>query len=225
MDRRQRLGDLSATFALGMKSHQTTIWTCLPGIVQSVNLGALTCTVQPAIQGVLSNPKTGAASNVNLPLLVDCPIIYPSGGGCTLTFPIAHGDECLVFFASRCIDAWWQNGGVQPPMTYRMHDLSDGFVMVGPRSQANLISGVSTSTTQLRSNDGSTYVEINSAGQIVNIVAPGGVNITGPLTVNGTTNLIGAVNLGATGGPAVARVGDTVSGGVITSGSSDVSAS
>lgn len=55
-----------------------------------------------------------------------------------------------------------------------------------------------------------------------NIIAAG--NIT--LTATGTVNLISAgdVNLGALGGEPVARVGDSVAGGVITSGSAKVKA-
>jgi cytoskeletal protein CcmA (bactofilin family) len=45
-------------------------------------------------------------------------------------------------------------------------------------------------------------VEI-AGGQVVNIVAPGGINITGPLAVDGTVSIDGAVsidgNVGVTG--------------------------
>jgi hypothetical protein len=50
-----------------------------------------------------------------------------------------------VIFADRCIDFWWQNGGVQEPVDDRVHDLSDAFCIVGPQSQAQKISGISTS--------------------------------------------------------------------------------
>jgi hypothetical protein len=85
---------------------------------------------------------------------VDVPVIFPRGGGCTLTFPVKAGDECLLIFADRCIDFWWQNGGVQKPVDLRMHDLSDAFAIVGPQSQAHKISGISTSAAQLRTDDG-----------------------------------------------------------------------
>ena len=68
-----------------------------------------------------------------------------------MTFPIKTGDECLVVFACRAIDVWWQSGGVQPPAETRMHDLSDGFVIpVGVRLNA---SGVSTSRLEIRSDE------------------------------------------------------------------------
>lgn len=212
MDPRQRLGDMSMALDMHATNSQAKMWTALPGIVQSFDPAKMTCEIQPAIQGVLSDPKTGVASNTDLPLLVDCPVVFPSGGGVTLTVPMASGDECLVIFASRCIDAWWQQGGVQPPMVYRMHDLSDGFCLPGIRSQAKPLSGVSTNTAQLRSDDGETYIELDPATKKVRIVASGGIDLIGPL------------NLGGEGGAKVARVGDSVSGGVITTGSSTVKA-
>lgn len=161
----------------------------MPGIIQSFSASAVTATVQMAIKGIVQD-QTGKSQFVNLPLLVDVPVFFPRGGNCTLTFPIAKGDECLVVFASRCVDGWFQSGGIQAPMQPRMHSMSDGFALVGFFSQATKISGISTSTAQLRSNDGSTYVEVNPAGQIVNVVAPGGMTLTTPtVTITGTINV------------------------------------
>lgn len=212
MDRRQRVDDPTTNMETLRRATQSSIWTALPGIIQSFDAKKMTCAVQPVIQGVQIDQKTSQASFSNLPLLVDCPVCFPGFGGITLTFPIAAGDECLVIFASRCIDAWWQNGGVQKPMTYRMHDLSDGFVLPGGRSQPRVLSNISTTTAQLRSDDGSTYLELDPTAQKIRIVAPGGIDLIGP------------INLGADGGQPVARVGDTVSGGLITKGSDIVKA-
>jgi hypothetical protein len=117
-------------------------------------------------------------------------VCFPRGGGCTLTFPVAAGDEALIVFSSRCIDAWWQSGGVQVQAELRMHDLSDGFAILGPFSQATKIGGVSTSTTQLRSNDGSTFVDLDPAGKVVKVKAPGGITLDTPaVTVTGIINV------------------------------------
>lgn len=200
MQRSQRLDDPSTALEIAMRGVQGRIWTALPGIIQSFDPAAMTCSVQPALQGTLSDPKTGKAANANLPLLVDCPVQFQSGGGVTLTMPIAQDDECLVIFASRCIDAWWQNGGIQPPMVYRMHDLSDGFVIPGVWSQPRVLSGVSTTTAQMRSTDGSTMFELDPAAQKINMTAPGGVYING---IHFDTHYHTGVQTGAgmTGGP------------------------
>jgi phage baseplate assembly protein V len=64
--------------------------------------------------------------------------------------------------------------------------MSDGFALVGFFSQATKISGISTSTAQLRSNDGSTYIDLNPSAQTVKVVAPGGFEVDSPtITLNG----------------------------------------
>jgi len=185
----ERVNDHQEALRTALDGHQAQTWTALPAIIESFNPDAVTCVAQPAIKAQVTAPD-GSTQWVSLPLLLDCPVVFPRGGGCTLTFPVAKDDECLVIFASRCIDAWWTAGGVQVQSEFRMHDLSDGFCLPGPFSQATKISGVSTSTAQLRSNDGSTYVELDPAGKIVNVVAPGGMTLTTPtLTVTGVINV------------------------------------
>lgn len=157
----------------------------LPGIVQSFDPATCTCTIQPAIAGQGVDEK-GQIQSAPLPLLTDVPVIFPRGGGCTITFPVKAGDECLVVFSDRCIDFWWQNGGVQEPVDPRQHDLSDAFAFVGPQSQAQKISGISTTSVQVRTEDGSSFIELMQGGN---------VNITTPLlTVNGNVQVNGTVN-------------------------------
>lgn len=150
----------------------------MPGIIQSFDPDAVTAVVQPAIKGA-EKDESGAEVSVNLPLLVDVPVVFPRGGGCTLTFPVKAGDECLVIFADRCIDFWWQSGGIQEPVDDRMHDLSDAFCIVGPQSQAKKISGISTSAVELRSYDGGTKLSLNPSSGEINGTAPGGFNLNG----------------------------------------------
>lgn len=177
MEQLERINDYEESLRVAIGANRATIWTCLPGVIESVNLTAMTAVVQLTVQGQ-SRVVEGTWNNVDLPPVLDCPIQFQSGGGYTMTFPIAKGDECVVHFASRCFDAWWQSGGVQPQAEFRMHDLSDGFVFVGPRSQPRVIPNISATTAQLRSDDGVSYVEM-AAGHVVNIVAPGGINLNG----------------------------------------------
>lgn len=179
MNRRERLNDPNVALQDAIRGALAMTWTALPGIVQSFDPVAMTCVVQPAIKARRTLPS-GAVVTDALPLLVDCPVHFPSGGHCTLTFPVTAGDECLVVFSSRCIDSWWQSGGIQEQAELRMHDLSDGFVFVGVRSQQRVIANVSNSATQLRSDDGSTYIELDPASQKVQIVAPGGFDVVAP---------------------------------------------
>lgn len=164
MDRRELLNDPEEALRAALDGFRAGLWTAVPGIIQSFNATAQTVEVQPAIKAKLRRPN-GDVVSVALPLLVDVPVVFPCGGGFTLTFPITPGDECLVVFSSRCIDAWWQSGGVQEPMEARMHDLSDGFAFVGARSQVRTFE-VDTSNVQLRSDDGENFIEITPAGTV-----------------------------------------------------------
>jgi hypothetical protein len=203
MDRRERYSDHQEALRTTQDAHQSGIWTALPGVIQSFNAGAATVTVQPAIQGQFRG-RDGTTTSRDMPLLVDVPVVFPRGGGVTLTFPIAVGDECLVVFASRCIDGWWQQGGSQPQIDARMHDLSDGFAVPGPFSQKTKIGGIATGSAQLRSDDGNTYVEV-LAGHVnvrsataVTLQAPSVTITSDDVQINGASLKHNGKNVGST---------------------------
>lgn len=177
MDRRERENDPETSLRAALTGWQSAIETSVVAIVQSFDPEKQTCTAQPVIQARI-RARDGTLSWVTLPLLVDVPVIFPSGGGFTLTFPITAGDEALIVFSSRCIDSWWISGAIGPQAELRMHDLSDGFALVGPRSQPRKLPAYSADTVQLRSDDGSTFIEMNGAS-MVNVLAPGGINLNG----------------------------------------------
>ncbi|AWJ93328.1 hypothetical protein Sp245p_26260 (plasmid) [Azospirillum baldaniorum] len=189
MDPRERFDDGQEALRAAMDGLQGRINTAIPGIIQSFNAAAMTAVVQPAVQRQVRDPA-GIWHWVNLPLLLDCPVHFPSGGGFTLTFPVAPGDEVLVIIADRCIDAWWSSGGVQAQAELRMHDLSDGFVIPKVWSQPNTIGGVSGNSTQLRSDDGETYVEV-AGGEVVTVKAPTRIVLDSPdVTISGRLSIL-----------------------------------
>lgn len=191
-DRNQLLNDAEEAQRLILDGRQSQIWTSMPGIVTKVNFAQLTCEVQPAVMGTVED-ENGVKTSVKLPLLVDVPIVFPGAGGFLCTFPMKVDDEVLISFSARCIDAWWQSGGVQRPMEARMHDLSDGFAIPGPRSLPNVPGGaISETGAQLRNDAGTTYIEIAEDGKI-KLVSPAAVAVTGNLTVSGTIVATGQV--------------------------------
>lgn len=180
-DRRERLLDPTGTLLAAMTGHQAGVWTALPGIVNAFDAVKMTVSVVPAVKARVLGAD-GVADWVTLPLLVDCPVLFPGGGGFTLTFPVAVGDECLVLFASRCIDAWWDSSQVSVQPDMRMHDLSDGFALVGVRSRPKAVPGVSTNGAELRNNDRSSFIRIAADGS-VSVASSSIVTITAPSVV------------------------------------------
>lgn len=179
MDRRERINDPEEAIRIAIESRLAGLWSALPGIVSAVDLGKQTVSVQPAIKGEVFAPD-GTAEQVNLPLLVDVPIVFPRAGGFAITLPVAAGDECLVVFSSRCIDAWWQSGGVQAQAEWRMGDLSDGFAIPGPTSQPRKLANVQANALELRDSARSTYISLSASG----IEIKGDIKHTGNITSN-----------------------------------------
>lgn len=200
MDRRERNTTLSDAILASFQGLKAEIWNALPGIIQSFDPAKMTVVVQPSIQALWRDPL-GNQTWQTMPLCLDVPVMFPGGGGCTMTFPLMEGDECLLIFASRCIDAWWQSGGIGVQAEMRMHDLSDGFCLPGPRSQPRVLSGISTSALQIRSDDGSAFVQIDaSAPHAISVQTSGDVEITAPtIKLTGNVEITGNVNATGTG--------------------------
>lgn len=203
MDRRERISGKSPNALLvaikaAFDAFQGDVWTALPATVSAFNAAAVTVSAQPTIQAQIHQPD-GTWVNTTLPLCLDCPVMFQGGGGFVWTFPLAKDDEGLLVFASRCIDSWWQSGGVQNQAELRMHDLSDGFFFpTSGLSQPNIPGGVSTTNAQLRL----------KSGQLIMDVAPTGIS-TFPLDVifNGAVTMPNAN--GAHGGGGIINFGNS----------------
>ncbi len=202
MDRLERLDSLQDSLLSSFRGAQAEMWTALPGVIVNVaRVGEeVTVDVQPTVRAQFMNPDMTWYS-VDMPVCIHCPVQFPSGGGVTLTFPVEVGDECLLVFASRCIDGWWAQGsknaqGAIAPAEqaeFRMHDLSDGFALLGFRSKPRALTAYSSSEAQLRTDDGGAVIGLNPTSHEVHVQTTGPVNIGsgGAMSVN----ITGAANI------------------------------
>lgn len=186
---KERLNDEQESLRTALEGMQSKLWTSLPAIIVSVNYAAQTLSAQPSIMGIVEDAN-GKISNVKLPLLVDVPFQSFGGAGFIVTMPNLEGSECLITFSSRCIDGWWQSGGVQPQAEQRMHDLSDGFATLGFNSQARVIPSYSTTAVEVRTFDGATKIGL-TAGTVTitaaHTIMTGDLTVTGDVKGNGTS--------------------------------------
>ena len=109
----------------------------LPGTVVSFDDESQTAVIQPAVKHRRVSSRAersgveGSPSSISFPLLRDVPVFMP------VSLEIQEGDACLVIFADRDIDAWFETGEAEVPPSSRMHSLSDGFAFVGFRTRRN----------------------------------------------------------------------------------------
>lgn len=206
-DLSNKLATFSDTTRKAVVNTLKDLHTALPGIIESFDSTTQLATVQPAVRRIFKTVDENIEMVIptDLPKLINVPVVFPKGGGFSLTFPISKGDECLLIFCERDISSWYEKGGVQTPNKKRFHSLSDAVAHVGISSKINPISNFNNSAMELRNSDRSTRIELGDSGTI-DIHAD---------TVNVNAN---TTNLG-TGGDEIARKGDTVQVEV-TSGSS-----
>lgn len=202
----ERSPDLLQIIRDAIQAELTNLWTCLPCEVIKYDPEAVTVDVQSTIKIPINLPN-GEIELVELPMFLDVPIMFPCAGGFTITHPIKQGDECLVSFADRNIDVWWQQGGIQNPFDTRKHDLSDGFAFFRPQSQAKKISNISTTDLEIRNDENTCKIQITPNG-VINFIGTKSVfhhpvelletlNVAGASTLQNTLDVIGKSTMSA----------------------------
>jgi hypothetical protein len=204
----QRLTPTVAQLQSVMDSISQSMRVALPGIVQTFSPGppatasVIVTTNEYVTQnaGIKGAPIALKTYALQLPVLQDVPVLVPSGGGYSLTFPIMPGDEVLLVFSDTSLDVWLEAGGVNnDPINQRRHSLSDAVAIFGLRSKPRGLSGYSTSSAQLRSDDGSVVIDL--APNHVTVTAPTvDVECSGTATVHGDiVNINGGSQVNITG--------------------------
>jgi hypothetical protein len=185
---------------------------CNIGTVEQFYPETQTADVRFALTQVRNVNPDGTKILEERPVLLKVPVLMLYGGGSYLTFPIAPGDDCLLFFNDRQFDNWFVNGGIQIPNSSRTHDLSDGFAFVGIKNLQNSISNYLANGIRL-AYDGNTKIDLTEGA--INSLASLWTH-TGDMIITGSLQAAEAhIDNGATGTFDVVTVVD----GIVTGGS------
>lgn len=236
-DRNSLISNLATVISLGLESYVKDLHTALPGIIESFNSIDQTVSVQPAIKRVFKTDDGDKEILIpqNLPLLINVPVIYPRGGGFSLTFPVKQNDECLIIFCERAIDDWHKKGGINKPANKRFHSFSDAVALIGLSSIPNNVPNYNTNHVELKKDDNSVNIVLRNDGNVevnasikVTINAPesqitGNLDVDGNLNVDGNSTMMGTLDV--TGDTTLSDVtsngndiGDTHTHGGVTPG-------
>lgn len=147
---------------------------CLPGTISGVDAATGTVSVNPGVMQNIAQQGFPKGMDFKYPTLTMCPVFTLQGGGVGAVMPVKIGDECLIVFSDRCIEAWYRTGQANPLPSLRMHDIADGFVLVGLNSAQNKLK------TPLAANEGGICATKNLTGAKV--------------VVNSMTNLVDISN-------------------------------
>ena len=163
------------------------------GTIQSFNEDNQTASIKVSLKKVISVDVNGNKTVRDYTTLVDCPCLILGGGESRIEFPITKGDFGILLFNDRDIDNWFTIGDGATPNTGRIHNISDGFCIVGLRCLVNAITDYATDSTRWRY-DANNYIKIKS-GEVDIVSAL--IAITGALTVSSTIKATGQVQGGS----------------------------
>lgn len=173
---RNVLGDDSQLYENIIKKVNFNLRCCIPGVIQQYDPKTNTASIQPAIREEIVN-EDNTVQYMNLPILVNVPIIFPSCSIGSIKMLLKQGDECLVLFSDLSIDNFWKYANVQNPIEVRRHDLSDGIAIPCVLSQPNTkqFNGTGIEITSGNSkisitNDGITFTDQNGTITLEQII-------------------------------------------------------
>jgi len=158
----ERLADSNLLWKSIVKRAAYTFRVGLPGKITAFDSVTQYVSVQLTItENVIINE---IINSIPIPILKDVLLVLPGDTNWTITFPSLVGAECFVHFADMCISGWSSNGGIQNQEVTRRHSLSDGFAVLSPRSQPNVIPDYSTDALEIRSIDNTVKIGLSEDG-------------------------------------------------------------
>lgn len=152
------------------------------GVIDSYNHNDQVASVQPVVETPFDNPEGGEDEFVQPPVIPNVPVMFPSSGSFSITWPLESGDTVYLCQADRSHDEWQNQGGDQTtPRDRRRFDLTDSFAFPQGRSPSNALSDVDSNalvvsgdTIKLGSSSGTNPISI--AKDAVNWISQNIVN-------------------------------------------------
>ena len=130
----------------------------LPAVVVEYDPVEQCITAQPVMRGLLG---TGNRVEHDIPPLLCVPVIWPGGGPCAHTFPLAKGDAVMIHFSDRFAEDWLLTGKINLPLKNpRRFDINDAFASPRIRPFSNPLKSASATDMVLGEDDGEAPLQL-----------------------------------------------------------------
>ena len=159
------------------------VHTSLPGIVNTYDASTRRARVQPAIDLLLTN-----GTSMPKPIILDVPVLFPSGGGYTIHVPLAAGDPVMIFFSERDIARFKATLTSGAPLSDDIMEAQHAVAVPGFVAPTTALVG---DGLVLQTTDGSTFIQIEGNNVTItanNVRLIGLTSLTGNMVVSGTVD-------------------------------------
>jgi hypothetical protein len=113
----------------------------LPGRIKSWDEATQLAQVEVCLNPTLQRPD--GEETVEMQVINNVPIEFPSGGGYFISFPLAVGDPVRLTFSDFSLDKWKEKGGIVDVESLNNHHETDASAYPGMRAKPDALSGVS----------------------------------------------------------------------------------
>ncbi len=132
--------------------------TSIPGYVERYDAGSQTADIVVPFVDYYESDGSIEADAYLWPVLRAVPVVFPRGGGWSITWPLAARDNVLLVFSQRSIDEWWATDGSTEvsPLDLTAHGITGAFAIPGPPTKQARLQGraVNDADMILRHTDG-----------------------------------------------------------------------
>ena len=126
MNRDTDYSNLAQAIRFAIRQSLKDMYTCMPGIVESYDAETRRAVVKGALKVVTTNKE-----EIEREAIHDVQVMFPSGGGFTMTFPLERGDPVLLCYSQRGLANWKKTLGVAAPDTIGFFSEKDAFAIPG----------------------------------------------------------------------------------------------
>ena len=102
--------NLAQAIRFAIRQSLKDMYTCMPGIVESYDAETRRAVVKGALKVVTTNKE-----EIEREAIHNVPVVFPSGGGFAMTFPLEPGDPVLLVYSQRGLANWKRTLGVAAP--------------------------------------------------------------------------------------------------------------
>ena len=119
MSRRQQT--LAEILAASGNAQRSSTYHTFPGIVIAFYAADGTADIQPAVNDVRFDADTEARYSEPAQIIPHVRVMYPAGGGCSITWPLVAGDKVTLHAYDLDPTVHRQTGRVEDPQDVRRH--------------------------------------------------------------------------------------------------------